>query len=106
MSDSIQWLDDFNQALHMARSVASSIDRNGEILSLSGNTVMGHRLTELAGVLGEALDNADAAISRMVSEQVQDSFRQTNETFVALLKSISDTAAEMELEDGHADDNG
>lgn len=67
-NERIKWLDDFNNSLALARSVASSVDRNGEILTLSGNVVMGERLEGLANVLGSALDGIDAAISAMVSE--------------------------------------
>jgi len=86
MSDSVKWLDDFNGALASARGVAASVDRNGEILSLSGNVIMGQRLEGLAAVLREALERADNTISQMISDDVNESFRRTDETFVALLK--------------------
>jgi hypothetical protein len=86
MSDGVKWLEDFNEAMRMARSVASSIDHNGEILLLSGNVVMGERLQELAAALRERLASADDAISQMISDDVNESFRRTDETFAALLK--------------------
>jgi hypothetical protein len=84
----IQWLDDFNEAISWARSIAASVDRNGEILSLSGNVIMGERLQGLAVSLREAIENADSAISQMISDDVRNSFRRTDETFAALLKSV------------------
>jgi hypothetical protein len=89
MSDSVKWLDDFNDALASARGVAASVDRNGEILSLSGNTIMGQRLEGLAAVLREALERTDNTISQMISDDVNESFRRTDETFVALLKTVA-----------------
>jgi hypothetical protein len=87
-NNSIQWLNDFNEAISWARSITASVDRNGEILSLSGNVIMGERLQELAASLREAIENADSAISQMISDDVRDSFRRTDETFAALLKSV------------------
>jgi hypothetical protein len=85
-NDRVQWLEDFTESIRLAQSVARSIDRNGEILSLSGNVIMGQRLEGLATTLTEALNNADAAITRMIHEEVQASSRQFNETMVGVLK--------------------
>lgn len=92
----IEWLNDFTESIRLAQSVATSIDRNGEILSLSGNLVMGQRLEELASTLAQALNDADAAISRMISEEVQASSRRFNETAVAVLKTVLATADHKE----------
>lgn len=85
-SERIKWLDDFNTSLALARSVAGSVDRNGELLTLSGNVVMGERLEGLASTLYEALENIDAAISTMISKEVQASGRRLGETMLGVLK--------------------
>jgi hypothetical protein len=91
-NERIKWLDDFNRNLALARSIASSVDRNGEILALSGNVVMGERLEGLANVLDSALDNIDAAISTMVSEEARASTERLRETFIGVLNlALSDT---------------
>lgn len=88
MSERVEWLDKFNDAMSLARSIAASVDRNGEILSLSGNVIMGDRLQDQAASLREALTNADGAISQMISDYVNESFRRTDETFKALLGAV------------------
>ena len=93
MENRIQWLDGFNEAMHVARSVAASVDRNGEILSLAGNTIMGERLQGMAAILSESLTSIDGTITQMIHEQAEFSANQIAETFGALLRSVSDASS-------------
>ena len=92
-TDRIEWLYNFNSGMNSARSLASSVAYIGAVMLEAGNETIGRKLLRLSEALDEALEKSDKAISKMIADDVKESFRRTDQTFIALLKGAIESDA-------------
>jgi len=89
LNNKTEWLSDFDVSIHLARAVQDDLAYLSAVVTEVGNEQLGQRLSRLSAALEEALQGANKAVSRMISEQVREGFDSIGRTFKAVLESVA-----------------
>lgn len=85
-----EWLNDFHEAQWTIRATLREFAQLTDALYIVGSAPLADRITEHCGVINDAFEVMNNAMSRNIYEDAQASWNQIGETFVALLQATGE----------------
>lgn len=83
----VEWLHEFDNARESAQTALESMDYLANALYAVGNDGLANRLSEYASVISESIKTMNSAVSRMITEQVNESLHQVGKTLAAIAEA-------------------